>query len=300
MIHNDTYFTPKKPLLFSCLICNFISCNKKDYIRHIATLKHKKYENDINDTQKNPKKTPDEFACHCGKIYSHKSNLYRHRKKCTENNCNKIINIENKDNVKELIIKLMTDNADMKNENKYLLDTLKNQQQQISDLIPKIGDTINNIKQKFNIQIFLNEKCKNALSIDEFIDKIEISMKNLLTTKDQGLGVGLSNIIIDNMNKLSLYERPMHCTDKKRETLYIKNDEWGKDKDNQQITDLLKKVENKQIKGIKKWTDEHPNFLEDEKLQEEYMNLIRGCTSSIEACKEKAIKKVCENVYITD
>jgi len=213
---------------------------------------------------------------------------------------NNINDIANND-YKSLVIKLISENQELRNvmqkENKAL-------QKQITELIPIIGNnnnnTINNVKQRFNINIFLNEKCKNAMSIDQFVEKIEVSMKNLLATKDHGLGIGLSNIIIDNMNKLSLYERPMHCTDKKRETLYIKNNEWEKDCDKEQLTILLKRVENKQIKSIKKWTDEHPNFLDDEKLQEEYMNLIRGCTTSIEACKEKAIKKICENVYVTE
>lgn len=145
----------------------------------------------------------------------------------------------------------------------------------------------------------MNEKCKDALTIDEFVEKIEISMKNLLTTKDKGLGEGLSNIIIENMNKLSLYERPIHCTDKKRETIYIKNDEWEKDEGKEKVNNFLKKVEHKQVKNIDQWTDEHPNYMKSDKLQDEYINLVRGCTSSMDTCKDKVIRKVCDNVYLT-
>ena len=148
--------------------------------------------------------------------------------------------------------------------------------------------------------MFLNEKCKDALSISEFIDTIEISMKNLLTTKDKGLSEGVTNIIIDNMNKLSLYERPMHCTDKKRETLYVKNQEWEKDANKEHINKLLKGVELKQMKNINQWTEEHPNYETDDRLQTEYINLVRKCTSSIDACKEKVIKNVCDKVYLDD
>ena len=88
--------------------------------------------------------------------------------------------------------------------------------------------------------MFLNEKCKDAMTMDKFIEGIEISMKNLLTTKDKGLAEGISNIFVENMNKLSLHERPLHCTDTKRETLYIKNDKWEKDKDNKQVKENMR------------------------------------------------------------
>ena len=123
-------------------------------------------------------------------------------------------------------------------------------------------------------------------------------MKNLLTTKDKGLGEGLSSIIIDNMNKLSLYERPMHCTDKKRETMYIKNSEWLKDENQEHIGKLLKNVENKQMKNLEKWTDKNPTFMENEKLQQEYIKLVKNSTSSINECKGRAIKNVCEKVFL--
>ena len=290
---------PKKsPKLYECLSCNYNTSNKKDYDKHQLTRKH------LNTTKYNIIEIKT-IRCSCGKEYKHRSSLYNHKKICNNGIPIKIIKEKEKEKEKEISIEDQVDYKTMVfqliKENSEIKNLMIEQQNQINILIPKVGNNNNNnnIKQKFNIQIFLNDKCKNALSIDEFIDKIEISMKNLLTTKDLGLGAGLSNIIIDNMNKLSLYERPMHCTDKKRETLYIKNNEWEKDTDSHQITRLLNKVENKQIKSIKKWTDDHPNFLEDEKLQTEYMNLIRGCTSSIEACKEKTIKNLCENVYIT-
>ena len=278
-------FVPKNPLSYSCDKCNYNTANKKDFNKHLQTRKHK-YDTNTIFTAKNLQKNPQIYECLCGKKYKHKGSLWNHKQKC-----NYTEKIENKkEDLQEIITKLIIDNQEL--------------QKTITELIPKIGNnTINNTinnKQKFNITVFLNEKCKDAISMNEFVDKIEVSMKNLLTTKDKGLGEGLSNIIIDNMNKLSLYERPIHCTDRKRETLYIKNDEWKKDNQKEQVNDLIRKVENKQMKNIKQWTDKHPNYMESEKLQEEYINLIRGCTSSIDGCSNKVIKKLCDKVYLTE
>jgi hypothetical protein len=274
--------------IFYCLFCNFECIKKSNYNTHLLTRKHEILTNPNYKNADNYK----QYFCNCGKKYNHASSLSTHKKKCVykkENNTN-TDNDKDKDiNLKSMFMQIIEENKELR--------------KQITELIPIVGNNnnnTNNVKQRFNINIFLNEKCKNAISIDQFVEKIEVSMKNLLSTKEHGLGIGLSNIIIDNLNKLSLYERPIHCTDKKRETLYIKNNEWEKDNDKQKVNDLLKRVENKQIKSIKKWTDEHPNFVDNDKLLEEYMNLIRGCTSSIEACKEKAIKKLCENIYITE
>ena len=163
-------------------------------------------------------------------------------------------------------------------------------------------NTTNNVKQKFNINLFLNEKCKDALSIEQFIEKIEISMKNLLTTLDKGSVEGISDIIIDNMNKLSLYERPMHCTDLKRETLYIKNqEEWERDNNNLLINDAIKRVENKQLKNLQLWLDEHPNWEKNNHEQEEYMKLIKNCTNTLHdnGNNERIYKKLCNEFYVS-
>ena len=296
----------KSNVKYLCEKCDYYTCKKTDYIKHLNTKKHNAYKcSELFD------KTL-KIKCNCGKEYKHQQSLNRHKITCDYKECeSQIINKEgneDKEDYKKLVMKLIIENQEIKNimidsnkENQELRKQLLDQQKQITDLIPQIGNNNNNTvnnKQKFNINVFLNEKCKDAISIDQFIDTIEVSMKNLLTTKDKGLGEGLSSIIIDNMNKLSLYERPMHCTDKKRETMYIKNNEWTKDDKLQQVDDLLKRVENKQLKNIEKWTIENPNFMESEKLQEEYMKLIKGCTTSIDDCKVKTIKKVCDKVYL--
>jgi len=295
---NDDSKNSNTALKYECYLCEYYSNNKNDYRRHCKTIKHSfNINNDFND-----KKTlKNSFECLCGKTYKYKQGLSVHKKQCKyleneTNNTNAIIENEEEETIdyKAMLLQVMKENTEIKN-------LLVTQQKQIIDILPKLGNTTNNnIKQRFNINMFLNEKCKDALSISEFIDTLEISMKNLLTTKDKGLSEGVTNIIIDNMNKLSIYERPMHCTDKKRETLYVKNQEWEKDANKEHINKLLKGVELKQMKNINQWTEEHPNYETDDRLQTEYINLVRKCTSSIDACKEKVIKNVCDKVYLDD
>jgi len=253
--------------------------------------------NDNEKPQKTPK-NPLPYKCNCGKEYIYKSGLSRHKKTCNFEETNTIIKNENKDEMKELVFKLIHENNEIKN---TLLKENQELRNQISEMIPKLGSYNNNKinnKNKFNINVFLNEKCKDALSMDEFISKIEISMKNLLTTKEKGQTQGITNIIMENMNKLSLYERPLHCTDKKRETLYVKNDEWEKDENKECINKALKSVESKQLKNLNVWLEEHPNYMNNSSEQEEFAKLMSECGKSVDDSREKIIKKLCDNVYI--
>ena len=268
---------------YVCEKCNFKTCNKYNYSKHILSLKHKRQEMDSQKCEKM-------YYCNCGKKYKYDTGLYKHKKKCEgEKKEDMVLIPDNKDNMKELVLKLINQNSEL--------------QKTIHDLIPKVGNnnnsnnTINN-KNKFNINVFLNEKCKDALSMDEFINKIEVSMKNLLTTKEKGQTQGITNIIMENMNKLSLYERPLHCTDKKRETLYIKNNEWEKDENKEYIYKALKSVESKQLKNLNVWLEEHPNYMNNPVEQEEFAKLMSECGKSVEDGKDKIIKKICDNVYL--
>ena len=268
---------------YFCVNCDYKCCKKFLWEQHLKTIKHKRKQMETVETKI--------LECNiCNKKFINRSGLWKHKKKCEviNNNEKKIIEENNnKDDMKELVFKLI-------NENQELRKT-------ITEMLPKIGNNNNNntnIKQKFNINVFLNEKCKDALSMDEFIDKIEVSMKNLLTTKEKGQVYGISNIIMENMNKLSLYERPLHCTDKKRETLYVKNNKWEKDNNKEYINKALKKVESKQLKNLNVWLETHPNYMNNSLEQEEFAQLMSECGKSIEDGREKIIKKLCDNVYI--
>jgi len=295
---------------YICELCNYSSNNKRNYNNHIQTIKHKTLinannANNANTDHANSKLITDDNICDCGKSYKHLSSLSRHKKKCKFSK--KVQNTEvleeknNKEDVKDMIIKMMKTQevqSVLLKENQELRKQLQEQSNQITELIPKVGVNNNTINQRFNINVFLNEKCKNALSIDEFVEKIEISMKHLITTKNRGQPQGITNIIMDNMNKLSLYERPLHCTDKKRETLYIKNKEWIKDEDNQELSKALKKVESKQLKNIQLWLDAHPNYMNIPKEQEEFTKLLSECGKSADEGREKIVKNICNKVFI--
>ena len=214
---------------FICNVCNYKSCKESQYNRHLLTAKHNMVINGNKKVPKVPKDIKEQHVCKCGKEYKYIQGLSRHKKTCIlKQNQNIIIETSATENYKDIVFKLITENQEFKKimfkENQELRKQLVEQQKQMSVMIPLIGNNNNNtnIKQKFNINVFLNEKCKDAISIDQFIDTIEVSMKNLLTTRDKGLGEGLSSIIIDNMNKLSVYERPMHCTDKKVKPCILK------------------------------------------------------------------------------
>ena len=287
-----TIKSPKISMKFYCKCCDYGTGKPSEYNKHLLTAKHGMV---TNGYKKVPVIRP--FMCECGKEYKHRQGLSRHKKKCNYNpdivdedakEDNVVTDTPEGDNVdyKELVMTLIKENS-------KLIKT-------ISEIAPRVGNNNNNIKQKFNINIFLNEQCKDAISMDKFIQGIEVSMKNLLTTKNEGLAEGVSNIFIENMNKLSLHERPLHCTDTKRETLYIKNEEWEKDQDNKQIKEKMRAIAQKQVQSLKKWTGKHPNYMKVPHLQDEYTKLIQGITDTLDQNEEKVLKNVCNNVYLTD
>ena len=304
---------------YVCDICNYKTRNKNNFQKHLMTRKHKNTTNTTICCKKLQEDNDEKFTCECGKSYPYRASLYNHRKKCKQvldkdnmdgilyNDENTCINIkidDTKDNSKgivsdnidyrDIIIKLMDQNAEFKN-------LLIKQQDQIGELIPKVGNNNTNIKQRFNVNIFLNKQCKDAINMQDFIKQIEVSLDNLLTTRDKGLSEGISNVFIENMNKLSLYERPLHCTDLKRETLYIKdNNVWEKDGDKSRIKSALREISSAQFRSVKKWMDDNPDYEKDESKQEEFINLIRNCSENIDSVDDKIIKRVCNNSYLKE
>ena len=295
---------------FTCNLCKFSSNRKYDFERHNISIKHKKKL--INNNAQEKYQNAQKCACVCGKEYRYKQGLSKHRKTCNFKEINKEICQEihdkqdnniiiNKNNLENLVVQLITENNEIKN---TLLKENQELRQQITDLIPKVGNnnnTINNNNNNhFNINLFLNEKCKDAMSMQEFVRNIEVSLKNLLTTKSRGISFGINEIINENMNKLSVYERPIHCTDKKRETLYVKHDKWEKDVDKSSTTNMLKGLQLQQIKNLHKFKESHPNYEKDEDLKHEYMILVNKCTKPLSEHEKKLFKNLCENTYIKD
>ena len=286
---------------FICERCDYKSNKKSEFTRHLGTQKHKLLiETDILIAE-NTENTKILYNCSCGKSYKHYQSLWKHKKKCTTQTCE---NIETEINYKDMFIKMITENKELR--------------KQISQLIPIVGNNNNNTtnknttnKNNFNINIFLNENCKDALTINQFIDNIKISMDNLMITKNKGIVEGINNILMENIKKLSLHERPIHCTDVKRETMYIKCDSeknsehdglphWVKDIKNEKIKLALEKISHVQNKALQQWVDENPNWENNSSKVEEYMLLINKCTSDLTEDKreDKIIRNLCKEVYI--
>lgn len=308
-----------------CKKCDYIASSKYKWDRHILTDKHqmiKMITKRAKTGEKGAYDNKSNFFCECGKGYKHQSNLCRHKKNCIilEKSISKInneISINDKSQANEcekFDVDLndisgagMTKNIliNLINQNKQLQDLIIKQsedhQKQINELIPKLGNNnVINSNNKFNIQIFLNEKCKDAISIDKFINSIEISLSNLLISKNKGLIDGITTIFMENMNKLSLYERPVHCTDVKRETLYIKNDTWEKDEDKKIIKNAIKRISKKQSQNICKFKENKPNFMNNAQDKDEFIDVVKMITEPIEDKEDKVIKSICKNVYVNE
>ena len=295
---------PKSSDYFICNICDYTSSRKSQFDRHLLTRKHKMLTNSGNL----PKKSSGNFyVCECGKEYKHRQSLSVHKKKCNlaieeQTSFDHVSN--NSLITQDAIVQLVNENNDIKNLLFEQQKQIVEQQKQIGELIPKVGNTINNtanFKQRFNINIFLNEKCKDALNMNDFIKQIQLTLDNLDSTKNKGLTEGLSNIFIENMNKLSLYERPLHCTDTKRDTLYIKdNDNWEKDTNKTKIKDAIKNLNKNHFKLIKEWMNDNPDFKEVEQKQDYFAHLLRTCGANIDNVSDKVVKKICSSTHLKD
>ena len=326
MILTDTYSIltkkgEKGKQKYFCENCNYLASDKYKFNRHLTTRKHSILTNTYQKGGKGGKGgTPIyNFFCECGNSYKHKQSLNTHKKNCkifsqsqttkheniesdNSNNLLKVSDMKENVNYKEMFIEMLNQNKELQN---MLIKQNEEHNKQIMELFPKIHginvtNNITNIKDnKFDINIFLNEKCKDALSIDEFINKIQISLSDLLVTKDKGLIEGISNIFIENMKQLSLYERPLHCTDTKRETLYIKQNEWKKDENNVIVKDAIKQIAIIQSKNINNnWIKAHPNFMNNSNEKDDYIQIVRNTTSDINNKEGKILKNICKNVYI--
>ena len=297
---------------FYCEKCDYYANRKSDLLKHFKSNKHNDTKNSQNDTKKFS------IKCECGKVYKFNSGFYRHKKNCTfvknetiiledssnnnvsinKKNINETVNCLKEDDYKNMFLKLLDENKEFK-------DILIKQQTQIGQLIPKIGNNninnVNNVNQKFNINIFLNEQCKDALNMNEFIQSIQVSLEQLEYTKTHGLEQGLSKTIMENINKLSLYERPLHCTDAKRETIYIKdNNNWEKDKSRMKIKEVIKTTCNKNYEALKTWKETNPDYMENENKKDSFVNIISQLGKPIENIDNKVIKNICKETYVND
>ena len=285
---------------YSCINCNYFTSNKTDYYRHLSTEKHKKRISEDKSLTEFTAKIVN-YTCKCGKEYKSRQGVYNHKKKCTyEEKCVEIIDNNIKPIIsQELVLDIINENKEQRNQIQELTNTIK-------ELVPQIGNnntnnSHNTTNNQFSINVFLNEQCKDAINMSDFIKSIEVSLEQLDFTKTNGLEKGISNVIMENMSKLSLYERPVHCTDTKRETLYIKdNDTWEKDKNKEKIKHVIKKTSNKNYTALNNWTKENPDFMEDDEKQMFYARTMSKLGKPIDGIDDKIVKKICNETYVKD
>jgi hypothetical protein len=237
-----TEFTQKYAKKYCCKYCDFNACKKNDYDRHLATQKHK---NNISTTDDNEKHAKKHTCDYCEKEYNDRAGLWRHKKKCQEIICD----IQQDDSPdKDLIMMLVKQNSE-------LLEVLKNGTHNTTNS----NNTITN--KTFNLQFFLNETCKDAMNITEFVDSIKLQLSDLENVGKLGYVEGISSIITSNLKALDVTQRPIHCADKKREVLYIKDDDkWEKeDEEKRKIKKAINRVVSKNQRLLPKFKEAHPD-----------------------------------------
>jgi hypothetical protein len=243
----STDLSQKIPVFFCCAHCDYTTYSKKDFTKHESTLKHKKH---LESTKINKKsqKIPISLSCECGKIYKERSGLWRHRKQCD------LIEKENDPTDKDLMLMLIKENSELKN---MVLDVC----QKFQPLNNTVNShNVNSNNKTFNLNVFLNEKCKDAMNITDFIDSLKLQLSDLEKVGEIGYVNGISNIIVKNLNSLEETQRPIHCTDTKREVMYIKDEnKWEKDEEKKKIRKVIKRVASKNQRLLLKFQEVHPD-----------------------------------------
>ena len=295
----------KSQEIFHCKKCDYTSKNKFDFNKHLSTTKHKM----VTNGNENGNFLLNHVCDLCYKSYKYKSGLSRHKKKCTTSTDMVLLKKSRINNKTQNVPFIDVDN-DFKDPIAILAQALSKQGDLIdkliqnqNEMIPKLGNNNNN---KIAINVFLNEHCKDAMNITDFVDNIKVSLEDLEYTNQHGYVKGISNIFTKHLTDMKITERPIHCSDKKRMQLYIKdNNKWGKDMKNEKIDRTIQRITKKQILKIKEWENQHPDYLDNESLTKEWHKMIFNMTggeNDNERSKLTATikKNISENVSVKD
>jgi len=292
---------------FFCEKCNYKTDDKSNYRKHCLTARH------IQVTKGDDKTTESTFeklTCkNCNKNYKSRNGLWLHLKNCSPDS-NKDIVTEKPVIDTNLILKLIQQNETLQN---LLVQQASDHSQKQTEMMNKLleRETVNNISncnntttnnhQKFNLNFFLNETCKDAMNIQEFMENIRITFQDLLTIGNSGFVTGVSDILIKQLRDIDVSKRPIHCTDSKRETIYLKeNDSWNKDdKDKSRLKEIIEKIEYKNVVALRDWCNENP----DAKVNNTPNNLLKDkiyyqTLQGDERTREKIIKNISKEVIV--
>ena len=272
---------------FYCKKCDYSSNRESQWRRHLSTTKHKM--DNMDNTLDNSKSTKRCFECACGKVYKYNSGLSKHKKKCP------LI-------MKNEVVPVVTENATTTSSKTGLsVEVLNKLVEQNNTLMEKVIELSKDRQvinyqncgnKKMTINVFLNQECKNAMNLTDFVENVKVSLEDLNYTKEHGYIKGISNIFVKHLKDLDPKERPIHCSDKKRLQFYVKEEnKWEKDKANAKIDKTIEDITVKQIKRIKEWEKKHPDYLQNDKLLQEWHRMIQQITGSGEEVQKEQIKK---------
>jgi hypothetical protein len=294
---------------YHCIICDYSSCIKFSYERHLMTSKHQKQlqilTNETNETKNETKLNKKEKKekiinniCSCGEVYYSRTTLWRHKQKCNfikKTNEPEFINNSGSTNKDELINYLIKENKEFKN---LILEIVK------KDTITNNNIT-NSHNKSFNLNLFLNETCKDAMNIMDFVDSIKLQLSDLENVGKIGYVEGISNIIVKHLNLLDESKRPVHCTDSKREVMYVKDEnKWEKENENkQQLRKAIKHVAHKNSKMLSEFRVKNPDCLKSSsKVSDKYNKLVfealGGKGDNDSEKEDKIIKNIAKEVTI--
>ena len=309
-MNKGNQIVPHKMLKFVCKSCDFKCSKESNYKIHIETNKHKMV---INGNHKMPTNEPKIFSCICGNIYKYRPGLARHKRICVAVKTLKSNYVTNKDDsntindvVLETEIKEKIDSATDKELKDLVKDLIKQNSElmkTINSIIPKIGNTTNNnTTNNFNLNVFLNEQCKDALNISDFIDSLKITLEDLLFSKTNGISRGITDVLIKGLKELDIHKRPIHCTDIKRDIMYIKDeDKWQKDDNHEMMKNAIVKIAGKERTALQQWAIDNPDWIETERKQIEYLTMMRSICEPIENYnnyERKIIKNLGKEILI--
>ena len=305
MEYNGIKKNEKNEDKFICEHCDFKCSYNCDWTRHINTSKHKhsvSWNKTGTEDQKFGEKN-ESYYCDCGRSYSTKSNLGKHKKKCgvimkkdtpTEN--------EPKMDIYDLVKYLMKENNELKNllieQTNKITDVTTEMAKNVSHNTSNSHNTTNSHNKAFNLQFFLNETCKNAMNITDFVESIKLQLSDFMSIGEVGFVEGISNIIVKNLNSLDETVRPIHCTDQKRETFYVKDENiWEKEEnDKKRLKKMIKGVAYKNEKLIKSYKDMYPDYNDPESRRSDQYSKIM--IESMD-CKDESREKIIKNISKT-
>ena len=302
MKQNETNFTPKNAKNFECITCSFSCSKESDYKRHLSTRKHKNEtfetivkQKHVDKNAEKRQKTPLEYQCEkCACIFKSRSTMWRHRKICNKNETI----VENQNDFKEIVLMLLKENKEFQKSFVEMIPHVKGNTEH------SYNNTNSHNTNHFNIQMFLNEKCKNAMNITDFIDSLPVTAETFDNTIENGLTKSITTMITNGLNNMDVLERPIHCTDVNRKTLYVKdNDTWEKDNELKSLLYGIKELSIKQRTNISKWHDANEGWETDSNLQTKLSSLVFHTMEDIENNEKevnKIIRAIGKNTYLSN